>query len=222
MAHNMVLKMVEGLDGKGHVVVTDNYFSSVGLFTDLAAREIYATGTMRSNHIGLPLVFQNLRTWDRSNQGTLEWRMHSSRGLSSVVWKNKRPVLLLSTHAPPIQPPCLHPKLLVTMPRRNGAIREAIHTSPIHLEYTTHMRGVDVADELRAFYSCQTRSHKCWHWIRFFLLDTTVVNMYIMYLGHLHRERDPTRSMTHLQSKSELCEALLNNWPGRGEDKDEE
>jgi hypothetical protein len=156
VAHNVVLKMVEGLDGKGHVVVTDNYFSSVGLFTDLATLEIYATGTMRSNRIGLPLEFQNLRIWDRSDQGTLEWRMHSSSGLSSVVWKDKHPVLLLSTHAPPIQPPCLHPKFLVTVPRRNGVIREAIHTSPIHLEYTTHMRGVDVADELRASYSCQT------------------------------------------------------------------
>jgi hypothetical protein len=112
VAHNVVLKMVEGLDGKGHVVVTDNYFSSVGLFTDLATREIYATGTMRSNRIGLPLVFKNLRTWNRSNQGTLEWRMPSSRGLSSVVWKDKRPVLLLSTHASPIQPPCLHPNCL--------------------------------------------------------------------------------------------------------------
>jgi hypothetical protein len=110
----------------------------------------------------------------------------------------------------------------VTVPRRNGAVREAIHTSPIHLEYTTHMRGVDVADELRASYSCQTRSHKWWHRIWFFLLDTTVVNMYIMFLGHLRRERVPTRPMTHLQFKSELCEALFNNWPGRGEDGNEE
>jgi hypothetical protein len=49
LAHNVVLNMVEGLDGKGHVVVMDNYFSSVGLFTEMASRGIYTTGTMRSN-----------------------------------------------------------------------------------------------------------------------------------------------------------------------------
>jgi hypothetical protein len=39
---------------------------------------------------------------------------------------------------------------------------EDIMTSPMHLEYTTHMRGVDVADQSLVSYSCQTRSHKWW------------------------------------------------------------
>ena len=47
--HDVVLNMVEGLDGKGHVVVMDNYLSSIGLFTELASRGIYATSTMCSN-----------------------------------------------------------------------------------------------------------------------------------------------------------------------------
>jgi hypothetical protein len=37
LAHNVVLNMVDGLDGKGHVVVMDNYFSNIGLFTELAS-----------------------------------------------------------------------------------------------------------------------------------------------------------------------------------------
>ena len=35
-----------------------------------------------------------------------------------------------------------------TVPCCNGAIREAISTSLVYLEYTTHMHGVDVADQL--------------------------------------------------------------------------
>ena len=46
LAHNVVVDMVDGLDGKGHVVVMDNYFSSVGLFTKLALHRIYAMGMM--------------------------------------------------------------------------------------------------------------------------------------------------------------------------------
>jgi hypothetical protein len=39
------------------------------------------------------------------------------------------------------------------VPRRNGAIREKILTSPMLLEYITFMRDVDVADQLCASYS---------------------------------------------------------------------
>jgi hypothetical protein len=60
MACNVVLGLMEGLEGKGHVLVTDNYFSSIGLFTELANREIYATGTMRSNCVDLPSDQKNL------------------------------------------------------------------------------------------------------------------------------------------------------------------
>jgi hypothetical protein len=80
-------------------------------------------------------------------------------------------------------------------------------TSPMHLEYTTHMRGVDVADQLRASYSTQNCTHKWWHQIFFFLLDTTMVNMYIIYLTECKMWSKPP--VTHLQFRVELCEALL-------------
>jgi hypothetical protein len=62
------------------------------------------------------------------------------------MWKDKCPVLLISTHANPIGFPCVpHDEV----PRRNGPVREKIPTSPMLVEYTTFMRGVDVADQLR-------------------------------------------------------------------------
>jgi hypothetical protein len=48
----------------------DNFFIFVGLFEELACMRIYATGTVRSNRIGLPLslknrgIFRNATTWD--------------------------------------------------------------------------------------------------------------------------------------------------------------
>ena len=61
------------------------------------------------------------------------------------MWKDKCPVLLISTHAMPIEYPCV-PRDEV--PRCNGAIRESIETSPMLHEYTTYMREVDVANNL--------------------------------------------------------------------------
>jgi hypothetical protein len=169
--------------------------------------QIYATGTMRANMIGLPLTLTDTRAFRNALQGTLDWRMHESRGLACVLWKDKKPVLLLSTYAIPIGYPCMHVPIV---PRRNGVERENIMTSPMHLEYTTHMQGVDVADQLRASYSTQNRTHKWWHRIFFFLLDTTVVNMYMIYLVECKRRSKPL--VTHLQFRVELCEALLQQW----------
>jgi hypothetical protein len=88
--------------------------------------------------------------------------MHESRDISCVMWKDKCPVLLISNHAMPVGFPCV-PRDEV--PRRNGVTQEFIPTSLVLREYTTYMRGVDVADQLRALYSSQTRSHRLWYCI---------------------------------------------------------
>jgi hypothetical protein len=131
------------------------------------------------------------------------------------MWKDKCPILLLSTHALPIGFPCVP---LHKVPRRNGAVREMVPTSPMLLEYTTFMRGVDVADQIRASYSSQSRSHKWWHRIFWALVDITEVNMYIMYKHACHGRRNEVPSpMSHLEFKNALCEALLIGWPRRKE-----
>ena len=53
--------MVSGLEGKEHVVVIDNYFSSIPLFLELANQEIYVTGTMHLNQLGVQTELKNLR-----------------------------------------------------------------------------------------------------------------------------------------------------------------
>jgi len=71
LAHNVVLHMLKGFDSKGHVVVMDNFFSNIGLFLDLVERDIYATGTIRFNCIGLPLELKTMKNWTQAAQGTV-------------------------------------------------------------------------------------------------------------------------------------------------------
>jgi hypothetical protein len=85
VATNVVFDLVNGLEGRGHVIVTDNYFIGIGLYTELASRDIYATEMVRSNRVDVPRPLNNLRNWRDSDQRTLEWRMHSSRGVSYVL-----------------------------------------------------------------------------------------------------------------------------------------
>ena len=104
--------------------------------------------------MGLSDVLKNAKVFKKSAQDTLQWQMHASRQLSAIMWKDKKLVVINFSHAVPIQFPCQY--LVVLVPRRNGSICEEIQTSSMHLEYTMHMCGVDVADQLRASYSCQT------------------------------------------------------------------
>ena len=146
VAYGVVMKLLRGLEEKGHCVVMDNYFCSIPLFVDLAKKRIYATGTIRPNGIGVPSYLRNTKAWKRCKQGHIEWAMHDSRLMGWVMWKDKSPVLLISTHAYPIGFPCM---LQDEVPHWNGVVREKIPTLLMLLEYTTFMRGVDVKCSLR-------------------------------------------------------------------------
>jgi hypothetical protein len=207
----VVLKMVHGMENKGHVVVMDNYFTGVGLFKKLLDRGIYATGTVRNNRVGLSMQLSNTKEFNKNVQGTLDWRMHDSRKLSCVVWKDKKSILLLSTHAKPI---VTEGEEIPTISRRNGEDRPLIKTSPVYLEYTNNMRRVDVADHVRSNYSCQVRTHKWWHRVFFFLLDLTTTNMYVMYMDLWKVHGYGGHPLTHLQFLNEMCKSLTQNWHG--------
>ena len=183
LAHNVVMRLLKGLWEVGHFVTMDNFFSSVALFKDLLGCGVYACSTIRTNCIGIPSILRNTRAFKNLPQGTTMWRMHDSHTMASVMLKDKKPVLLLFIHGQPIQAPWK--RLVIIVPRRSGVVREFIQTSPVLQEYTTFMRAVDVTNQLNTSYSCQVRSHKWWHRIFYFLLDMTVVNMYIIYLWTL-------------------------------------
>jgi hypothetical protein len=167
-----------------------------------------------NNRIGLRSELADTKEFNKNVQGTMNWRMYESHKVSCVVWKDKKSVLLLSTHAKPVPS---EGEEIPTIPRRNGAERPDIKTSPVHLEYTTNMRGVDVADHIRSNYSSQVRTHKWWHQVFFFLLDLSTTNMYVMYKDLWKKHPTSDHPLTHLQFMNGMCKALIQNWPGQDE-----
>jgi hypothetical protein len=55
-------------------------------------------------------------------------------------------------------------------------------------DYNHHMGGVDIADQLRQYYSTQMRTLRNWFPLFLWLLDTAVINAYIMRSIHLYRK----------------------------------
>ena len=103
--------------------------------------------------------------------------MHEEGKVCRMVYKDKQAVRLLSTYAKPILATSTKP----FVSRKIGGKKKKVCTSPMHLEYTRNMKGVDVTDQLWGVYSCLTWSHKWWHNLFFYMQDTTISNMWIIY-----------------------------------------
>ena len=89
LMHQVVTDLTAGLDNKSHIITMDNFFTSVGSFHDLEHRGIYAIGTMHSNCIGLHLNMRKIKEFRKRGQGNLQWFIHNSRKMCSVLWKSK-------------------------------------------------------------------------------------------------------------------------------------
>ena len=63
---DVVLGFTQSLVGKGHHITMDNFFTLIPLFIELVGMQIYATGTVCSNCVELPLALRNVCSFRRS------------------------------------------------------------------------------------------------------------------------------------------------------------
>ena len=74
------------------------------------------------------------------------------------------------------------------------------------------MNGVDVADQLRSYYNTQTVHFKTWKPLWHFLLDTAVVNAFIIYASNPKQPWGPYRkNHLHRQIRRELVIGLFDH-----------
>jgi hypothetical protein len=128
-----VLMAVRGLERRGHVIITDNFFTSVKLFMTLLDYGFYATGTVKKGSKGFPSSLAGFPKQYRPQRGTVVVKMHHSHKICVVVWMDLKTVWLLSIAL-----------------KRN---RVDFPTSPILLQYQSNMRGVDVVDQYQHYYT---------------------------------------------------------------------
>jgi hypothetical protein len=198
---NVVKDLLKGLSGRGHIVTTDNYFTSVPLFLDLLGNGTMATGTLRANRKYTPKAMFSKKITKKQDI--------EEGNICCSVWKDKQAVVLLSTHAEPVPAEGERPYVWKKFQGRKMKVR----IGPMHLQYTRNMRGVDTADQLRGVYTTITRTHKWWHRLFFYMLDTTIVNMWIIHSDLSFRFL--LEPMTHLDFQLQLAKDLASKWAGR-------
>jgi len=93
--HATVTNLTRGVEGFGHTLYMDNFFSSPDLFDDLAQKKISCCGTVRLCRKSMPKDLKPKTL--RLKRGDIQVRTRGD--LMAVVWKDKRDVCLLTKHS---------------------------------------------------------------------------------------------------------------------------
>jgi len=164
--HAKVTELTRKVEGRGHKLYMDNFFSSPALFDELAKQKhIYCCGTVRANRRGMPqdlapkttkLKRENIRTRTRAD-------------LTAIVWRDKRDIYMLTNihNAPAEGNFC------------NGG-GKAIKPQ-IVMEYNRHMGYADKGDRMADSYSIIRRTFEWTKKLFFHLLDLAILNSYILH-----------------------------------------
>ena len=140
LTHAVVLKLLEGLEHRGHHVYTDNYYSSPDLFTALRDKGFGACGTVRVDRRGMPLEMRHPLAKGEVVTASL------SDSLVALKWMDKQAVLMLST---------IHDTSLVVKQHRSRLARSGtveVQKPKMVDEYNQYMGGVDKSDQLLSYY----------------------------------------------------------------------
>lgn len=163
--YSVVMNLCKPILNCGRTVITDNWYTSVELATNLLNNQTHLVGTVRKNRKGLPkdVVEKKLK----ANEHIIR---ENSRGISILKWHDKRDILLLSTK---------HSDVIVPTKNRRGTIK---HKPAMVVDYNAGKSAVDLSDQMTAYQSPLRKSVKWYRKLAFELvLNTALVNSWILY-----------------------------------------
>ena len=160
--HATVTELTRKIEGCGHKLYMDNFFSSPELFDDLAKKHIYCCGSVRPNRRGMPQDLAPKTT--KLKRGDIRARTRAD--MMAILWRNKDICMLMNIHSSPAEGNFCN--------EGGNAINPQIV-----IDYNQHMGYVDKGDRMANSYSI---SHHTFRWMKklfFHLLDLTILNRYI-------------------------------------------
>ena len=165
----LVLALLKDIKEKNHKVFMSQSFASVSLFEQLRSQGIYACGSVNPNRKDLPI----LKSDEELPRGKFDF-LSSSSGVTVFKWMDLQPLHLISNY---------HSTAMagITKRQREGKI-EATRCPQVAKDYLKHGGGVAKHDSMRnAYVTTDRKGTKWWHRIFFSLLDTAIVNSFVMY-----------------------------------------
>lgn len=201
---DVVLRLVSGLEGRGHHVYCDRLYSSPLLAHNLATKAIYFCGTLLTSR---KLVPRDIQKGSRElTRGQSESRFSGDGEMCVTVWQDRKPIYFISTiHASDPQ------TASASVDRRShDGTSAGVPCPPLVADYNKHMGGVDKCDQ-----NCiLSKSRKYYRWYKklcYKVLQWAMNNAYILegydrpHLPGKGRKRDL------LQFKDELVNSLIGD-----------
>ena len=148
-------------------VYADNYFTTVTLAKELLRCGTYLCGTTRSRRREFP---KSLASATLQPGESLKWT--NDEGVMLLKWRDKRDVFMVATNDAGLDEVKL-------VRRRNVEVDLPVPTCV--KRYNGLMGGVDMLDQLRAYYSVGRSGKRWWKYIFWGLLNIGIINAYILW-----------------------------------------
>lgn len=204
LGENVVLYLTKKLKNLFYCVFFDNFFTSIPLIFKLLCDGIFACGTFRVNKKYYPKHL--MKTDGKYNSGDIEYAQSEDIGI--MRWKDRgsKPVTLVSN---------MHNSSdTSTVLRKNGKGERIQVKCPTGIsDYNKYMGGVDKFDQYMSPYSISQKSRKWWIKLFYYMVDTAIVNSYILYKESCNKNKK--KYITHLEFRSRLTDELIGNFSCR-------
>ena len=206
VAHHVVMKLVEGLEGKGYNLFVDNWYSSPQLFTDLEKKEILACGTVRAGRKGLPGDMMDIKSKEMKSMKRGQSVFRQKGRLTACTWNDSKFVHLLTTM--PATSECSDTTRSV---KEKGKWMQKAMQRPVIIElYNKFMGGVDLADQRVRSYQRNTKTYVWYMKLFFYLLEVAIMNAYILERKNPHHNPPATQKARQmLPFRQELVNNLI-------------
>ena len=161
----MVKQLMQPHLGKGHVLYTDNWYTSPDLCQYLHQHNTGLVGTVRPKRKNMPKLAQGLKRNDM--------RLQQRDSMLAVQWQDKREINLLTT---------IHTGEKKYSGKKDYKTDENIMKPDVVLDYNYNMRLVDKADMQIGNIECIRKTKKWYKKVLFHFVDMCVLNAYNLML----------------------------------------
>ena len=185
VGYDVIEKLTRPYTNKFHHVYFDRYFTGLPIVEHLLRLNTYASGTVNLNRKGLPKRAKSLKL----KRGAARFFQKENSRVVLTTWRDKRQVSVLSSNC-------------TDALGENGKPKSII-------DYNNHMGGVDLSDQMCAYYRIGRPAHKWWRYVFWFCLNLAITNSWLLFKSTVTRE-ELKKAPTHLKYRLLLAEQLRN------------
>lgn len=204
LGENVVLDLTQNLKHKSCCLYFDNFFTSIPLIDKLHKNDLFACGTFRVNKKMYP---KDIMKKDKDfKMGDTDFAQSDDVSISRWKDRGKKPVTVVSN---------MHNASATEIVLRTNSRgqRTPILCPSSIADYNRYMGAVDRFDQYMSAYSVSQKSRRWWVKLFYYMLDTTIVNSFLLYKESCNAMKK--KYMSHLDFRSKLTDQLISDFSSR-------